>query len=68
MTGATFKNAFVDFEIEYQLAQSELEAAIASATWSSEFPSRRDLVARSKIEDLHADVSDAIETGLKRES
>ena len=52
MTGATFKNAFVDFEIEYQLAQSELEAAIASATWSSEFPSRRDLVARSKIEDL----------------
>ena len=33
MTGATFKNAFVDFEIEYQLAQSELKgAAIASAT------------------------------------
>ena len=63
MTDATFKNAFVDFEIEHQLAQSELEAAIASATSSLEFPSRRDLVARSKIEDLHADVSDAIEAG-----
>ncbi len=68
MTDATFRHAFVDFEIEYQLAQSELEAAIASATSSLEFPSRRDLVARSKIEDLHADVSDAIETGLKRAS
>ena len=63
MTDATFKNAFVDFEIEYQLAQSELEAAIASATSSLEFPSRRNLVARSKIEDLRADVSDAIEAG-----
>ena len=51
MTGATFKNAFVDFEIEYELAQGELEAAIANAASSLEFPSKRDLVARSEIED-----------------
>ena len=65
MTGATFKNAFVDFEIECQLAQGELEAAIVNAASSLEFPSKRDLVARSEIEDLHADVRDAIEAGFK---
>ena len=66
MTGATFKNAFVDFEIERQLAQGELEAAIANAASALEFPSKRDLVARSEIEDLHADVRDAIEAGIQR--
>ena len=65
MTGAAFKNAFVDFEIECQLAQGELKAAIANATSSLEFASKRDLVARSEIEDLHADVRDAIEAGFK---
>jgi hypothetical protein len=65
MIGATFKNAIVAFEVECQLAQSNLENTIANATSSLEFPSRRDFVARSDIEDLHADVRDAIEAGLK---
>jgi hypothetical protein len=65
MTDATFKNAFVDFEVEYQLVQGELEAAIANATSSLEFPSTFDLVTRSTVEDLHTDVRDAIEAGFK---
>ena len=62
---AKVSRAISDFEIEYELADGMYEAAIANATSSLEFPSKRDLVARSKIEDLHADVRDAIEAGFK---
>lgn len=65
MIGATFKNAIAAFEIECQLAQSNLEATIVNAASSLEFPSKRDLVARSEIEDIHADVRDAIEAAFK---
>ena len=63
MTGATFKNAFVDFEIEYQLVQSESRGRNCERHIELRIPFQTR--SRRPIEDLHADVSDAIETGLK---
>jgi hypothetical protein len=66
--GATHKTAFREFEIGYELAHGELEALIANAISALEFPSTVQTVTRSKIEDLHADVRDAIEAGFKDHS
>jgi hypothetical protein len=64
MTDFSLKSAIVNFEIDYEVANGMYEAAIADAVSALEFPaSKPDLVARSKIEDLHADVRDAIEAG-----
>jgi hypothetical protein len=65
MTGATFKTVLVNFQIEYELAHGELEAVIADAISALEFPSKGQAVARSKVEDLHNDVRDTIESGFK---
>jgi hypothetical protein len=66
MTDATFKSAFADFAIEYELAHSSFEAAIAEAVSALEFPAaKRDLIARAKVEDLHVEVRDAVEHAFR---
>ena len=65
MTDATFQTAFVDFEIEYELAFVELKAAVLGAASNLEFPSKGQTVARMKVEDLHVEVRDRIACVLK---
>jgi hypothetical protein len=65
MTGATFKSAFVDFETDYEIANRELESAIADASRCLEFPSRRQTVARERVEDLHDAARTVLGDGIK---
>ena len=68
MTGATLKSAFVDFQIDFEVANGVYDAAIADSCIrhsNSRLPSATSS-PRSVIEDLHADVRDAIEDAAKK--
>ena len=64
MTDATFRHAFVDFEIEYGLDFNALEAKVVEAASSLEVPERRRLSADA-VRDIHDAVHAAIEDAFE---
>ena len=64
MTDATFKNAFVDFEIEYELDFNTLQAKVMDAASSLEVPERRHPSADA-VRDIHDAVRAAIEDAFE---
>jgi hypothetical protein len=66
---AKASRAISDFEIEYELADGMYEAAIADAVSALEFPaSKCEVVSRSTVEDLHANVREAFKDASKNRS
>ena len=59
MTGATFKHAVVDFEVEYELDFNALEAKVVDAAFSLEVPEQRRPSADA-VRDIHDAVQAAI--------
>ena len=64
MIDATFKNAVVNFEIEYELDFNALEAKVVDAAFSLEVPERRRLSADA-VRDIHDAVRTAIEDAFE---
>jgi hypothetical protein len=64
MTDGTFKNAFVNFEIEYELDFNTLQAKVMDAASSLEVPERRRASADA-VRDIHDAVHAAIEDAFE---